>query len=536
MFKELVVDEAFIAEMNKYSVPKSGQIINECSDNLIVFCDKMLGFPLRAWQKKASLVVMQIVNEKDPVKQRALAKKLVLITSRQIGKSEWVAAVAIWMCVFNKYPGRVESNPSKATLIAMISITDEQARKLLRRTSKMLKRGDRHMSKYKDSEGKLLFPLQQNGTRTLGFFSNLLDETEANNTTTITFKAHNKAIHNDLVLVGSESGSMISCLPPTGKALGETYSVIFVDEAGRGDYMTDDFHNNDLYPVGDALDAIRIYTSTPWQSSGFFYKTVNPDGLYEDDPKCIILCFTLDAIRIEAPEHYATILAEIERRRLNGEHDEVARAYYCRFVKGQSSYFEPQKVHACFDDYDMFTSFPGKCDLGIDFGGQVKSRTVVTISAYNERTKQITRLYHRVYPVGQDLSLLPDIEELMKRFNIQRIIPEDCPAGDHVNRLMVEKGWNIHLMNPRAEKVKKYGAFRASLNRGEIKSYQDNLLKSEMLAMEYSQAAKQSVLQHAPGMTDDAIDSFVMSCYFFVQEEGNRIRFISLGDFDEEDR
>jgi hypothetical protein len=57
-----------------------------------------------------------------------------------------------------------------------------------------------------------------------------------------------------------------------------------------------------------------------------------------------------------------------------------------------------------------------------------------------------------------------------------------------------------------------------------------------MLAMEYSQAAKQSVLQHAPGMTDDAIDSFVMSCYFFVQEEGNRIRFISLGDFDEEDR
>jgi hypothetical protein len=525
---ETIVDEQFIAEMDAHSKPQSNRMIEECSKNLILFSEKMLGFKLRAWQKKASVILMEVCNEPDMAKQRSLKKKLVLLTSRQIGKTEWVAVASLWLCVFNKYPGHLPNNPAQATLIAMISITDEQAGKMLKRTRKMLVRADRFMAKYVDDNKVPMFGSQ--------FFTGLLDESEANNARNMTFKPWKESAHGPFLLRGSLSGSTISCLPPTGRALGDTYSVMFVDEAGRGDYMTDDFHNSDLYPIGDALDAIRVYTSTPWQSSGFFYKMVNPDGLYEDDSNVIVLCFTIDAIRLEDPDRYNKQLIEIERRRLDGEHDDVARSYYCRFVKGQSSYFDPAKVHAAFEEYEMFNAFPGKCDLGIDYGGQVKSRTVVTISAFNERTKQISRIYHRVYPVGQDLSLLSDLEELQKRFNIQRIVPEDCPAGDHINRLMAEKGWNIMLFNPRAEKVKKYGAFRASLNRGEIKSYQDNLLKSEMLAMEYSQASKQSVLQHAPGMTDDAIDSFVMSCFFFVQEEGNRIRFINFGDTDEENR
>lgn len=512
LVEPITVDKAFIDEMNTYSIPESSGLLEASSKNHIVFSEKMLGFPLRAWQKKASLILMRIVNEPDPVVQRKLFKKLVLITSRQIGKSEWVASAALWLCAFNKYPGRIEANPSKATMLAMISITDEQARKLLRRTRKMLRRADRFIARtYVSPSGVPLFGSS--------FFEDLLDDKEPNNTQTLTFKAWNPSIHGQYVLRGAESGTSIACLPPTGKALGETYSVIFVDEAGRGDYMTDDFHNNDLYPVGDALDAIRIYTSTPWQSSGFFYKMVNPDGLFPDDPSTIVLCFTIEAIRLEAPEHYDTIMQEIERRRLSGENDEVNRAYYCRFVKGESSYFDPAKVMDAFNPgLRMQESFAYECDMGVDFGGQQKSKTVVTISE-KANNGTIVRVYHRAYEVGKDLTLLEDIADLLKRFNVQRIIPDDCPAGFFLINQMKDKGWNVHPMNFRAEKVKKYGSFRAMLNKGRVQSYSDIALQREMLAMEFSQAAKQSVLQHAPGESDDLIDSFVMSAYFYVEDE-----------------
>lgn len=520
-YVETVVDEEFIKQMKLLETPSSKDLFEASSLNHIVFCKSMLGFPLRAWQKRASEVLMDIVNEKDPVKQRTLKKKLVLLTSRQIGKSEWLAAAAIWLAVFNKYPGRLEDNPGKCTLIAMISITDEQARKLLKRTRKMLRRGDRFMARR----------YTENGVPRFGsaWFSDLLDKDEANNTSTMTFQPYNPKVHGDYVLKGSESGSFISCLPPTGKALGETYSIIFIDEAGRGDYMSDDFHNDDLYPVGDALDAIRVYMSTPWQSSGFFYQLVNPDNTFADDPEATILCFTIDAVRIEAPERYATQMVEIERRRENGENDSVDRAYYCRFVRGEKSYFEPSTVFGVFDDYEMYSSYPQKCDLGIDFGGQRLSHTVITISSLNEKTKVAHRLYHRRYPVREDGSIIEDIEELMTKFNIQRIIYDDCPAAQYIVPTMTLKGWNLHPMNYRSEKVKKYGAFRASLKKGLLKSYKDNLLQKEMLGLQFGNNSQNSVISPAPGVTDDLIDSFVMSCYFFVQEEGNRIRFINIG-------
>ena len=145
------------------------------------------------------------------------------------------------------------------------------------------------------------------------------------------------------------------------------------------------------------------------------------------------------------------------------------------------------------------------------------------------------RLYHRAYPVGQDLSLIEDVERLLKDFKVERIIPDECPAGDFLIRTMMEKGWNITPMNFRSEKVKKYGAFRAMLNKGKIQSYDDDELKTEMLAMEFSQGSKQSVIQHAPGYTDDLIDSFVMSSYHFIQDDGG-IKVFEWGAETEEER
>jgi len=122
-----------------------------------------------------------------------------------------------------------------------------------------------------------------------------------------------------------------------------------------------------------------------------------------------------------------------------------------------------------------------------------------------------------------------DIEELLTRFNVQRIIPDDCPAGWYRIKEMQKKQWNIQPMSFKADKVKKYGAFRSMLNKGYVDSYEDEDLRVEMLGMEFSEGQRSTIIRHAPGYSDDLIDSFIMSCYFFLNED-NKITFGTFED------
>jgi len=308
------------------------------------------------------------------------------------------------------------------------------------------------------------------------------------------------------------------CYISNGILSHNTASVVIVDEAGKSDKISDQFFYDFLYPTGNSTDAIRIYTSTPWAPSGFFYRMVDPDDMYENTPADVVT-FTVDAILIEAPDYHKVVMKTVNQLNADGKNDEVQRAYFCRFVKGEQSYFSPDDVMGTFtSDYLAIDRYEGQCDMGVDFGGQVKSKSVITITELTEEGT-VRRLYHRAYPVGEDNNLIDDIAELLTKFNVQRIIPDDCPQGDYLIRQMKDKGWDVQPMNFRSDKVKKYGAFRSTLKRGKVVSYQDDDLKTEMLAMEYSAGARQSIIQHAPGYSDDLIDSFVMSAYFFIDDD-----------------
>lgn len=498
MTNALVVDQVFIENMQRFRKPPSGMgLLQACSMNPVLFAERMLGIKPYAWQVQA---MMDIV---DAIEGKSWTNEFAWITSRQIGKSTAIAMVSIWMCVFNKYPGTVHEN----TIVGITSASDVQAKKLLYEVKKLLRKGDRYMEeKYGDAFQK-------------EFFSKLLDDNEPNNTTTISFKAWKESKHGEYLLKNSKSGSVIKSYPPTSAVLGETFTVVIIDEAGMSDRIPDEFYYDFVYPTGNSTNAIRINASTPWQASGFFYRLVDPDGVFGDSP-ARKLVFDIDAIKIENPDYHKTVMKIVDQMNSDGKRDETQRAYYVRFVKGEKSYFDPLKVRAVFDKtMAPVQSYSKPCDMGIDFGGQVKSRTVITISDFDMETKTIRRLYEKSYGVQKDLSLLDDVAALLKQFNVQRIIPDDCPEGDHFIRIMKEKGWNVQPMNFRKEKVKKYGAFRVSLNKGLVKSYEDDKLRVEMLALEQAEGSKQSVIQAAPGYTDDLIASFVLSAYFFVQEE-----------------
>ena len=501
--------------MQKHREPnKSLGLIGACSENVVVFAEKMLGVKLYAWQVQFLMDICRAFKNKDETRE------FLALTSRQIGKSTSIAIFAVWATIFNKYPGTLSENTS----VGIASASDVQAKKLLYEMKKYLRLGDRFLERtYQDEDKKPMFGKL--------FFSDLLSTDDPNNTTTITFKPHNKDVHGDILLMGSLSGSVIKSYPPTSAVLGETFSVVIIDEAGKTDKLTDMFFYDFMYPTGNSTNAIRIYTSTPWVSSGFFYRLVDPDDIYGVADVSICL-FTVDAIKEENPDYYKTVMKTVDQLNRDGKTDEVQRAYYCRFIKGEQSYFDPMKTTDVFTkEYDMVGAYNGLCDMGVDFGGQTISRSVITITELRE-DNTIRRLFTKTYEVGKDNSLIADIELLKKDFNIQRIIPDDCPQGDYLIREMKDKGWDVHPMNFRSEKVKKYGAFRASVNRGEVESYYDDELKTEMLALEQKTGNRQSVIGAAPGYRDDLIDSFVLSAYFFVQDD-NQVKMFDwneLGD------
>lgn len=511
------VTEDFIKAMEVYRKPKEGQkFLEAASDNIMFFAERMLGMRPYSWQ-------VSLLNKlQESIKNPNAKKEFLALTSRQIGKSTLVAIFSLWSTIFNKYPGGVFNNTS----VLITSASDVQARKLLKDIKDLMRAGDTYMAtEYLDADGQPQF------TKT--FFSGLLSETDPNNTTTVTFKPHNPEVHG-LVLQGSRVGSVIKSYPPTSSVLGETASIVIIDEAGKTDKITDEFFYDYVYPVGNKNNAVRLYTSTPWVSNGFFFNMVDLDNkkLDKDKPQKVI--FTIDDIKLEAPEYHKNIVENVVKAmEADGKTDEVQRAYYCRFVQGETSYFNPEKIAKCFEDkYEMVEEYTGPCDVGLDFGGQTTSKTVITITTLGEDGK-MRRLYKKVYPVNQDLNVLADLKELKKRFNIQRIIPDDCPAGHYLIQEMVQLGWDIFPMSFATDKVKKYSNFRRDLNLGKIKSFVDPELKVEMLALEMIQGERTIKIKHAPNYSDDEIDSFVMSCYFYLVDDTG-FKMFSMYDDDDE--
>lgn len=512
------VDQAFIDAMEEHRKPnKENGLLKESSENVVVFASHMLGLRLYSWQVYFLKHIEEAMG--DPEARR----EYVAITSRQIGKSTSLAILALWACTFNKYPGTISNN----TVFGIASASDTQAKKLLNEINKLTRIGNRYMrDTYRDEDDKPLFGEE--------FFTDLIDVKEANNTTTITFKSYDESVHGEFLLKDSRSGSLIKSYPPTSVVLGETFTVVVIDEAGKSDKLTDQFFYDFMYPTGNSTNAVRIYTSTPWTSSGFFYRMVDPDDIYEESP-AFVVSFTVEAIKLENPDYYKSIMKIVDSLNADGKTDEVQRAYYCRFVKGTKNYFNPDRVLEAFTStYEPEYSYTGMCDMGIDFGGQTTSKTVITISELKD-DGTVRRLYHQVYGVGEDNNLIDDVKELKKRFNIQRIIPDDCPQGDYLIRQMRDMGWDINPMNFRTDKVAKYGAFRSKLNHNKVISYLDDDLKTEMLALEWAEGARQSKIQHAPGYSDDRIDSWILSAYFFLTEE-ETVKFFDMDSLDETEK
>lgn len=476
--------------LESFSLLPEKELFKACSEDPAVFAYYMLGIRLYAWQY---LVTREIVKGN---------KRIILNTSRQIGKSLLSSVISLWFAIFNKGC----TSEFKNTKVGVISATDDQAKKVMRDIKNIIYIGN-HYCKLHYSKGK-------GDIFDLGLFTFLVDDSREaeNNKSTITFKAWTEGM--GFLLNNSLVGSFIKCYPPTDIVRGETFDLLFVDEAAQID---DEIYNMAIEKTGEKFDAFRIMASTPYGLSGFFYEFFDPDDRLSDN-MWARFAFTIDSIRLDEPTEYAKRMNAIKSDEAMGKILKIRQESYCEFVQSEQTFFNPAKVDEMFEDYPVVESYSGECDLGVDFGGLKNSQTVVTISRIDDEGT-IHRIYTMAYPVRQDGELVNDLKDLRKRFNIQRIIVDECPAGYVIQDKLVKEGWNIVGMKFAAEKVKKYGEFRAKLHKGRIKSYMDNELQSQMKALMTKQGIERTQIQPPPGYKDDYIDSFLLSTYFYISND-----------------
>lgn len=481
---------------------KSLSLIEACSKSVVVFAEHMLGMTLYYWEIDFLSHLQGFIVNGDY--SMALA-----LTSRQIGKSTSLAIFATWASFFNVKPDK----RFKSTQVLIVSRSFDQAKKLLREIKRTFQDGDRFMrTKYVDADDKPLF-----GDK---FFSGRLSKEDSNNATMINWRRYDESKDGEFILKGSNATSGIRCYPPTDVVLGETFTIGMVDEAGHKT-IEDDWWFDSLKKTGDANKAVWIFTSTPWQPSGFFYEYCDIDDKNKTG-YVMKFVYTIDTLKydMDAGNEYAAlqyegVMQDIERDKALGKFNSIKRGYYCEFVKGETSFFDPLKVKEVFSkELEKVSAFSQPCDLGVDFGGKSKGSTLC-ISYLND-SDEVVRLWDSSYNHGADNDMINDIEFLFSVFNIQRIVPDDCPQGEYRIQEMVAKGWEVTPMSFRSEKVAKYHAFKLMVNKGLVKSYDDDKLKEEMITLEYSKNTKQSYIQHAAGYSDDLIDAFLLSSYHFL--------------------
>jgi hypothetical protein len=419
----------------------------------------------------------------------ALGKNTLVNTSRQVGKTTALAWFALWACDLNTLP----MDSTKKTRIVFVSKSEGQSMKVISDIREFMRLGDEHV--HEITKGKVS-----------GYFTNKIakDQNASNTKSIITFK----------------NGCQIISLPPTDSARGFTGSQLFIDEVA---YVPDEVITKVLLPIVSATGNRVSCTSTPNGRQGWFYKMFDPDD-ERDTHEFERLWVPYTAITLDDPARVEMLDGRHKEAYMLGEERDFAQEYLAEFTASAHNFFDSEEIDACVDPgSSQVDAYDKYCDMGIDFGKKV-SRTVISISALErtgEGVDKIRLLYLREYGqekgLGEDL--LSDVTDLLKRFNIQRIVVEDCPQSAYFQQYAINKGWPMTVFNPTRDKARKYSLFKAWLRKEQIVMPRIPELLKQMYGLIMEETPRTTKIYHGNGLRDDCIDSFVMSCFHFTEEE-----------------
>lgn len=434
--------------------------------------------------------------------------KLIMCTSRQVGKSIMLAVLALWCAFHNTHPGGIGKN----TTVGIISHTEDQSRKIINEIRKLISIGDRRVAHITDG-------------RIRKQYSSQIDQNSPNNTTQITFK----------------NNCWIKSFPPTNKARGESFSLLFIDEAAYVDKL---IFTEVLEPTVSATNGKIILTSTPKGMGNYFFELFDPydeQGCLDEEHEYKRFWFQWEQCENEVQRK------KIEEKKVlaekTGNMKSFRQEYEARFEEDTTAFFSAKFVDGAVDEKlnQIYEWKRTECSMGIDYG-ITESKTVITVSTQME-DGTIQLLSQFVYPPNQgDISIIGDVQDLMGRYNITKIVVDKCPQGYKTNNEMIALGWPVEEFNFRSaqetirseiNKNRGYYGFRAKLCQGKIKIPPIKELIKEMKTLQEEQRIINVSIHKPKHGSDDRIDSFMMSTIEWITDDNDKFdaKIVNAPDF-----
>lgn len=435
-------------------------------------------------------------------------RSVIACTARQLGKTCAISIFCLQSCIYNTMPLKTTGK----TRIVVVSKSEAQSKKIISDIKEWMRIGDERVKSltYKyNKKGEVIKKGIDN------WFTSQIDRSQSATNTkgAITFK----------------NGCEIISLPPTDSARGWTGSILFLDEFAF--FPDEDIFTQTLRPIVSQTGDRICGTSTPNGQQGVFYKYMDPENkLPEHEFARLWVPYT--SLELDAPDIVAAREQLGKQETAMGNELSFQQEHMAQFTASHTSFFDPKVVDSSFSNKIEFAEeWNDPCDLAVDFG-KVHSRTVISISALikDQEGERIRLLYEYEYPPGKDLSLVEDIELLKARFNVQRVIFEDCPQAEAHRQMAEKKGWNLVMFNPTRDKVKKYFSLRSWMSQGKVMMPFSQELETQMKGMIQEETPRHTKIYHGAGLRDDRVDSFMLSTIFFTEKRSG-FRVIDVDEY-----
>lgn len=464
--KNTVIPRKVKVELNRLKKDPFDPFI--CAQHPSYFAKHFLGITPYAYQHQ--------VLRRYAVNSRLKNDRVIICSSRQIGKSVSLACLAIWYAFNNIAPSGVHDN----TKVGIISDSDEASITLMSMIQNIIYDSPFNLEEYiLKKRGKSFTRREFNFKR--GF---------------------------------------VKCFPPTKKAVrGKTFDLVMVDEGG---HVEDKIFHEVIEPTVSAVNGKIIITSTPAGQSGFFFELFDP---YELRKFHEYKRYWFNWKVCENDMQKRIIKQKLKHAKETGNLKSFDQEYNALFTVDKDAFFEDRQIDNGIDP-GLVSEYENKdvpISIGIDYGIK-ESETAISVVG---KFKNQLRLLFQYSKPNFDCNLLTDsnwehsIINLAKRYNVSHFVVDDCAPGDTTNKWMEKNGYPIIRFNFRSDQMagernRGYYIFREYLKKGNIKYPNLRKLIAEMKSIQEIKMEINLRVKAPKNYRDDLIDSFMMACYPFL--------------------
>lgn len=323
-------------------------------------------------------------------------------------------------------------------------------------------------------------------------------------------------------IIEFDNGSEIHCLP-TGrdgsKIRGYSADMIIVDEAS---FIENSIFEDVIEPMTFATGGQIILTSTPWGTSGFFYKKATKWAT-DNDATTFSTWDPDDEAGISSDQSPLVDEDDLEKFKDGKTKRQIKQEVLGKFVKDGSQFFNSESIRKSMQD--SVEKKGQHVYLGVDIAAAGADQTVFTI------IDDLGNVFHEIetYDEYGVLDAAERIQQLDAMYNFQEIVVDRSGLGQGTAEKLADYGDINNRVTPLYLTVQKkqtaYQSLKAELEGGHLTLPHNGTLRSQLKKIGYTKTKTGNLSLHGKdGAHDDYVDSLALAVWAMPSTAGGNVR------------